>query len=75
MKQEYHDRYKMLGLNIAYYRKLRGYTQEQLSEKMDMDQTHLSKIEIAGVGISLDKLFQMADLLEIPVRDLFVFRD
>ncbi|MEG2022028.1 MAG: helix-turn-helix transcriptional regulator, partial [Oscillospiraceae bacterium] len=46
MKQEYYDRYRKLGLNIAYYRKLKGFTQDQLSEKMDIDQTHLSKIEV-----------------------------
>ncbi|MEF9865678.1 MAG: helix-turn-helix transcriptional regulator [Oscillospiraceae bacterium] len=75
MKQEYYDRYRKLGLNIAYYRKLKGFTQDQLSEKMDIDQTHLSKIEVAGVGVSLDKLFLLADILEIPVHELFVFRD
>ncbi|MEG0306195.1 MAG: helix-turn-helix transcriptional regulator [Oscillospiraceae bacterium] len=75
MKQEYYDRYRKLGLNIAYYRKLKGFTQDQLSEKMDIDQTHLSKIEVAGVGVSLDKLFLLADILGIPVHELFVFRD
>ena len=33
MVEEYRERYRALGLNIAYYRKLRGMTQEQLAEK------------------------------------------
>ena len=33
MKTEYTQYYTKIGLKIAYYRKLKGYTQEQLAEK------------------------------------------
>lgn len=75
MNQIYIDKYKMVGLNIAYYRKLKNLTQEALAEAMDIDQTHLSKIERAAVGISLDNLFKIADILEIDVYKLLVFKD
>ena len=52
MKLEYKSYYKKLGLNIAYYRKSNGFTQEVLAEKIGIDQTHMSKIEVASVGVS-----------------------
>lgn len=75
MNSEFFDKYKMIGLNIAYYRKLRNLTQENLAEAIDIDQTHLSKIERAAVGISLDNLFKIARVLEIDVYKLLVFKE
>ncbi len=69
------DKYIMLGLNIAYYRKLNGFTQEQLAEKLNLDRTTISKIELAICGVSLDVVFEIADLFKIPVGKLFDFRD
>lgn len=74
MNKEYLDKYKLVGLNIAYYRRLKNFTQESLAEALDIDQTHLSKIERASVGISLDNIFKIADVLDIDVYKLFVFK-
>ena len=73
MKSEFKERYKMMGLNIAYYRKKLGYTQEMLAEKIDIDQTHMSKIEVASVGVSFDIFFKIAEALEIPPDKLLDF--
>jgi len=75
VKLLYSDKYIKLGLNIAYYRKLKGYTQEQLSEKLAIDRTHIGRIETANVGASLDVIFAVAEALEVPVNKLFEFRD
>lgn len=75
MKTTHKQKYKLLGLNIAYYRKLNGYTQESLAERLDIDRTTVSKIELATCGISLDLLFDISDLLNISVEKLFSFRD
>ena len=75
MKTNQKEKYRLLGLNIAYYRKLKGYTQEQFAEELDIDRTTVSKIELATCGVSLDVLFDMADLLEIPPYKLFDFRE
>ena len=74
MKLSYSDKYIELGLNIAYYRKLRGYTQERLSEKLGIDRTHIGRIETANVGSSLDVIFAIAEALEVPINKLFEFR-
>ena len=74
MNNNHKKKYKMLGLNIAYYRKLNGYTQEALAEKLNLDRTTISKIELATSGVSLDVIFDIAELFEIPVEKLFSFR-
>ena len=75
MDKRYHEMYKKLGLNLAYYRKSKGYTQELLAEKLDVDRTTISKIVLAVSGVSLDLLFAISELLEIPVQRFFEFRD
>ena len=69
------EKYEQLGLNVAYYRRKRKLTQEQLAEKVGIDRTHMSNIELANSGVSLDVLFHLADALEVPVSRLFEFRD
>lgn len=39
-----------LGLNIAFYRKLQGKTQEQLAEHVGISAKYLSQIETASVA-------------------------
>ena len=74
MDVKQYDKYRKLGLNIAYYRKDKAYTQEQLAEKLEIDRTTVSKIELATAGVSLDVLFALSDLLEVPVNKFFEFR-
>lgn len=69
------DKYILLRLNIAHYRKLNGFTQEQLAEELNLDRTTISKIEFATSGVSLDVIFEMCDLFSIPLSKLFDFRD
>ncbi|MGN1007948.1 MAG: helix-turn-helix domain-containing protein [Butyricicoccus sp.] len=65
MKAEFRDYYEVLGLNIAYYRRYAHYSQTELAGKVGIEQPHLSKIENASVGISIDLLFRIADALEV----------
>lgn len=70
------NEFRLLGLTIAYYRKLRGLTQAELAEATNLSRTHISNIETPNgkTSISLNKLFDIADVLEVPVKDLFDFR-
>lgn len=76
MNEKRQRQYRELGLTIAYYRKFNGMTQMQLAEAVDLSRTHISNIEAPKVktSISLDKLFDIADALQVPVKDLFDFR-
>lgn len=64
-------RYRSLGLNISFYRKLRGLSQEKLAEKVNISRTHMSRIETADCAVSLDVVFNIADALEIEPYKLF----
>ena len=50
-------------------------TQEQLAEKAGLDTTTIGKLETAGVGATLDTIFEICDALDIPPIKLFDFRD
>lgn len=75
MNATHFEKYKLLGLNVSYYRHRRGLTQEQLAEMVGKDRTHIGNLEIARAGVSLDVIFSIADVLEIPVYKLFEFRE
>ena len=75
MRFEYGDFYRKMGLNIAYYRKDRGLTQKALADALNIDESHLSKIERASVGISLDMLFDIAHALDVQACKLLEFRE
>ena len=75
MKDKYAQQYREIGLKIAYYRKLKGFSQLQLAEKIDVSRTHLSNIEAPNVptSISLDLLFRISEVLEIEMKHFFEF--
>lgn len=75
MKIEYKQYYEKLGLNIVYYRKPKRLTQLKLAELIDIDRSHISAIEIGNVGVSLDVIFKMCEVLDITPKELFDFRD
>lgn len=68
-------KYKLIGLNIAYYRKLKNMTQLELAESIKISRTHLSNIEAPNMptSISLDTLLDIADVLKIPAKKLLTF--
>lgn len=68
MKEKYLEQYRKLGLKISYYRKLKGYTQEQLAEKLEKSLAFIGAVEAPNVDrtISLDTLFDISAVLEIP---------
>ncbi len=63
MREKYRENYRLLGLRIAYYRKVRGYTQEQLAEMIGKSWSFLSQIEANNgarlKGLSLETLFPL----------------
>lgn len=75
MDKRYQQQYKQLGLNISYYRKSRGYTQLQLAELLNIDRSHMSAIELATVGVSMDVLFRLCEVLKVSPKALFDFRE
>ena len=73
---KHEDKYRNLAINISYYRKLKGFTQIQLAEKVGISRTHLSNIEAPNVPATFSSttLFNIADALEVSLHDLFDFK-
>ena len=71
MNNTQYDKYRGLGLKIAYYRKLRSLSQMDLAEKVNISRTHMSRIETAECAVSLDIVFAICDVLEISPDKLF----
>lgn len=71
------ENYTELGMNIAYYRKKKGLTQEQLAEKAGISRSHLSSIEAPNIikPLSLELLFKVARVLEVPPYMLLKLRE
>lgn len=77
MKLIYESEYMQLGLKIAYYRKMRGLTQEQLAEMIDRTPAFIGHVEAPNINkaISLDTLFDIAKVLNIPAYKFLMFDD
>ena len=69
------ERYRDLGYAISYYRKRKGFTQEQLSDMVGISRQHMGAIEAPNMirALSLDLVFNIAAALEIEPYVLLKF--
>jgi len=63
---------KLFGKNLKRYRKEMGLSQEELAEKLNISQNHLSSIEIGKRFVSADLIERIAEELEISPAALFL---
>lgn len=57
--------YKRIGRRIAYYRKNAAVTQSALSERLGVTESYVSQIERGSAKVSLSRLGQIAEVLQI----------
>ena len=72
MKTEFPEKYITLGLEIAYYRRKEGFTQEYFAELIGKSVSFIGQVEGTGTvrGISLETLFKIAQVLKISPSKL-----
>ena len=60
------------SIRISYFRRLRGLSQEQLAERAGISPGFLSQVEAPGmaVGLSLNTLFAISEVLDVPAYKL-----
>lgn len=77
MKPVYENEYLQIGLRIAYYRKLRGLTQEQLAEMVNRTPAFIGHVEAPNIkkAVSLDTLFDIANALNVPAYKFLIFEE
>lgn len=71
------EKRRQIGLKIAYYRKLRGLTQEELAERIGVTTAFIGHVEATNVNksISLKTLFLVAEELDVPEYKFLMFND
>ncbi len=73
METQYQEQYIRFGLKVQYYRKLHGLTQEAFADKIGKSWSFVAKVEspTRAFGVSMETLFKIAEVLEVPVSKLF----
>lgn len=67
------ERKLLLGARIKELRKRAGLSQDQLAEIVRIEAKYLSRIEVGKRNPSLDTLENIADALNVEMKDLFDF--
>lgn len=72
MKTEFTEKHITLRFKIAYYRRKAGFTQEYFAELIGKSVSFMGQVEGMGTvrGVSLETLFKIAQLLNIPSSKL-----
>ena len=75
MKAEFRENYIKMGLKIAYYRKLKSLSQEQLAEQAGLGASFIGQIEAPNTykSFSFDTLFRIAKALDVPPHKILDF--
>ncbi|MDL2214222.1 helix-turn-helix domain-containing protein [Clostridia bacterium OttesenSCG-928-O13] len=75
MKDAHKRKYIQMGLKISYYRKLKGLSQEQLAETVGKSLAFIGAVEAPNIvrAVSMDTLFDIADVLEVPAYKFLQF--
>ncbi len=64
----------MLANNIVYYRLKKGWTQEELADKLGTTPNYISNIENAKRNVRIDYIGFIANIFDIPLEQLFIER-
>lgn len=57
-----------IGGNIRFLRMARQLSQQELAQRIDVSQTHLSNLERNHVNVNLKLLLRIANVLECPLE-------
>ena len=66
----FEDIYKRIGFNLLKQRRLKGWTQEQLSERSGASRSRISKMENGKENFNIESLILIAQSLEIDFIEL-----
>lgn len=66
---------KKFGKNVKIARIKKDLTQEQLSEILDINQNYIACIECGKQNMSLGKILELANALQVDIETLLKFND
>ena len=64
---------KLIGNNIAKYRKLKNLSQNNLAELVNVSREHIAKVETARRNMSMNLLFNLSSALDVPEYKFLIF--
>jgi transcriptional regulator with XRE-family HTH domain len=64
-------RLKLFGERVRQLRKQRGLSQEDFASLSGIDRSYMGSIERGEKNVTIVKVFQIADALQVYVGDLF----
>lgn len=64
---------QLIGMRIKELRRIKGLSQEQLSEKIAMSSKYLSSIERGKENPTLDAFIKLAQALDVEIAELFSY--
>ena len=67
------SRLELLGQNIKKYRNKIGMSQEVLAGFVGLSREYILRIEKGQKYVSLKKIFEIADILKVNIKDLMDF--
>lgn len=59
--------------NVKNYREIKGYSKSRMSELVGCDISYIGKIERAEKYPNLKMILKIAEALDVPAKDLFIF--
>lgn len=65
----------MIGTNIRRVRELKGLSQENMADELGMSVTGYGKIERNEVGISVERLMKICEVLDVGFEQILRFDD
>lgn len=66
------NRLELVAENIKQLRKSKSWSQTQMADKIKAHLSHINRIETGKYPPSLDDLIKIADVLEVPLEQLFI---
>ncbi|MES2828603.1 MAG: helix-turn-helix transcriptional regulator [Bacteroidota bacterium] len=73
MSDQLASKTKIVAGNIRKIREFRNYTQDYLAAKLGISQNAYSKIELGYSKLTIERLFQIAAVLEVEIMQLITF--
>jgi transcriptional regulator with XRE-family HTH domain len=70
MNEILNNKIRAVAINIRKIREGKDYTQDYLAAKLDISQNAYSKIELGYTKITVERLFQIAHILEVDPIDI-----
>ena len=71
MTEEHRAVLTNIGLNILYYRKQKGYTQQKLAELASYSKNYVQRVETGKAAPSIFVLLDISKVLGISIDKLF----